>query len=391
MDQARAMLDALMGPQRDAGKKGKKKDPSDDWKDPSICKNFLAGYCPLAKEDLGGIQKLKLDVCPKIHSELIRERFLKHEDGAPDSKFRWECEDGLLEVLREVLEAREGFAKREKERMKNDPRLRILPDDIQEKYDFLLKKAAQLDSTAETFEKVEYQSGVDRPITRRVTEPPPRRLQEMEYARRLHEEATLHKEEAEEMKRKELKKVAEGYVPRSCEVCGSGCLTAEEFDTHKSFRLHEGYQQVLDKLEELEKAKSQRKDQAPNGSNDRRGKSHADRSRSHDRQARRGGRNQDPSVSPDRQPRRGGRNGDPSRSPERQTRRGRNYEDQDRPPRRGRQRDPSESPERQPRRGRQRDPSGSPERQPRRGKNYEAPDREPPRGGRDGRDRVRRR
>merc|ERR1712050_539175 len=108
------MLDALMGPGRD-----QTKDPNaQDWKDRSICRGYLVGFCPLDKSALGG--KRTMDVCPKIHSDIIRTKFEASSDGAEDSDFRIRCEEISLRDLEYVISECEGHTRRELERIKRE-------------------------------------------------------------------------------------------------------------------------------------------------------------------------------------------------------------------------------------------------------------------------------
>ncbi|CAE7247744.1 DRG1 [Symbiodinium natans] len=64
--------------------------------------------------------------------------------------------------------------------------------------------------------------------------------------------------EADSLQKLEMRKSAEKLQPQACEVCGMGYLDEEEYKAHLTFRVHEGYQQVRDKYEELEKKRAQR-------------------------------------------------------------------------------------------------------------------------------------
>eukprot|EP00439_Symbiodinium_sp_Y106_P039429 s5844_g4.t2 len=268
MNEARAMLDALMGPQRDIRKKGKHL--SDDWKDktamvlagmlwgtrrPAHVFHFIVKSCALTgpmpacghprrfscKAVLGGIQKRDLKVCPKIHSDIIRDRFLQHADGAEQSEIRLEYEDECFSQCEEILAEFESFGQQELERLKDDPRRHALPEDVKEKLKgmkdeaaFNLKRAEDLDAMALTTGGYNNMSSTLR-----------RQVRELNA-------------EAESLRRLELRKAAEKLKPQVCEVCGTGYLDQEEFEAHLNFRVHEGYKQVRDKFEALEKKRVQR-------------------------------------------------------------------------------------------------------------------------------------
>merc|ERR1712113_468446 len=100
-------LDALMGPSRDVGAK------DDDWREKTVCRKFLIGFCPYDKSLLGG--RRGMDACHKIHNEMLREAFNKHADGAPTSSFRRDCEEIALRGLAECLAEKELYAKKQLE------------------------------------------------------------------------------------------------------------------------------------------------------------------------------------------------------------------------------------------------------------------------------------
>jgi len=234
-----------MGPQRDAGK-NREKDPADDWKDKAVCKNFLLGYCPFDKAALGGIRKLNVKVCPKIHSELIRDRFSQHADGAKDSDLRAEFEVGLLEDLQEVVQECEHFSKREEERMKVDPRLKTLPKKV-----------------AEDVAQLRRLSGMDEDRASEFAERASRENfgaeQNSIMAHGLHKSSREKHRAADELEKNELKKVAESYKPATCDICGIGYMTEDERHEHLNHRVHVEYVQVRAKLEELQKTHAKAK------------------------------------------------------------------------------------------------------------------------------------
>merc|ERR1711862_917194 len=111
------MLDALMGPGRDVAGK----DPNaKDWKDRTVCRGFLIGFCPFDKAVLGG--KRTLDVCPKIHSETTRAKFEQDDDGKDESDFRVRCEEISLRDLEYVISECDAHCRREHERIKREPK-----------------------------------------------------------------------------------------------------------------------------------------------------------------------------------------------------------------------------------------------------------------------------
>mmetsp|Transcript_80832 Transcript_80832/g.142566 ORF Transcript_80832/g.142566 Transcript_80832/m.142566 type:complete len:354 (-) Transcript_80832:56-1117(-) len=334
MNSARAMLDALMGPQRDAGRKGKK---DDDWKDKSVCKQYLVGCCPFDKDMLGGVSKLDLRACTKIHSELIRNRFLEHADGREDSELRTEYEQDMLRDMEEALQEREKFRQREKERMRTDPRFNtVLPEDkqkiekLREDSDINMKKAKELEAMAMPYGGNNFNS----------------------IMAELYRTARDLSDEADNLNRQALKRAAGMLDPQTCDVCGTGYMTKAEYDKHLNGRVHEGYTQVQDAHEKLKQKgtgkrpgradKSRSRDDKPPPARDgddmrsageKRGRAddYDDRSRSRGRGKGRDARRDDSG----RRPEKGGR---PQKEPQREERgrRSRYDEYDDEPPRRSR-------------------------------------------------------
>ncbi|CAE7409344.1 crop [Symbiodinium natans] len=239
MNEARAMLDALMGPQRDVGKKGKQL--SDDWKDKTVCKSFLVGLCPYDKAVLGGIQKRDLRMCSKIHSDIIRDRFVQHADGAEQSETRMEYEDECFNQCEEVLAEFETFSRKELERLKDDPRRRVLSEEVAEKLKAMREEAAFKTKRSEDLDAMALTTGGYNNMSST-----------------LRRQARELSAEADSLQKLEMRKSAEKLQPQACEVCGMGYLDEEEYKAHLTFRVHEGYQQVRDKYEELEKKRAQR-------------------------------------------------------------------------------------------------------------------------------------
>jgi len=84
MNDARALLDSLMGQTRNQAqtrdqKKGDRGKQGEGFKDDSVCKLWLAGFCP-EHEELFYNTKRDMGPCPKAHYEMHKEEFNVHPD-----------------------------------------------------------------------------------------------------------------------------------------------------------------------------------------------------------------------------------------------------------------------------------------------------------------------
>eukprot|EP00930_Biecheleria_cincta_P006926 TRINITY_DN108047_c0_g1_i1.p1 TRINITY_DN108047_c0_g1~~TRINITY_DN108047_c0_g1_i1.p1 ORF type:complete len:338 (-),score=69.82 TRINITY_DN108047_c0_g1_i1:15-1028(-) len=239
MNQAKAMLDALMGPQRDAGRKAKK-EPSDDWKDDSVCKNYLLGICPFDRDVLGG--KRGLRICAKIHSELIRERFGAHADGAKGSEFRKEHEPALLRDCEEALSTCDKYSEKEIQKIRSTSRLSQIPEKVKEKVAERRREAADLERRADLLEKEANTTGG---------------YHNLAYT--WFKTAQQIREDADDLEKAEEKKLTESLKPEACDVCGTVYCNDSEYSAHLNWNVHIGCEEVRAKVAELQKHDSKGK------------------------------------------------------------------------------------------------------------------------------------
>lgn len=117
MDDARAMLDSLMGQSRNAGKEERKKKPQgDSFKQDSVCKFDLVGFCP-ENEELFFNTKRDLGKCSKTHYEFSRSEFNAHPDV---KRYTAEYEKLLMEHLSVLCRQCDDWGMKEKR--KNEER-----------------------------------------------------------------------------------------------------------------------------------------------------------------------------------------------------------------------------------------------------------------------------
>lgn len=228
MNKARAMLDALMGPGRDEGNK----DPNKvGYKDRTVCKGFLLGFCPYGKEVLGG--KRNIEVCKKIHSEVMQSQF----NADPNSEqYRKDCELTSLRDLEQVISDRDTHMATERGRIREDFKRRKapLPPDVNIKISAMKREALAMGERAEALDDD--------------------KAREKEQ---LNKQAADLKVEQEDYLKEQTKLAAERCQQEElCEVCGTAYMGKDDKETHFRYRVHVGYDKVIARLAELKEKKA---------------------------------------------------------------------------------------------------------------------------------------
>jgi len=240
MNKAKAMLDALMGPNRDAAASDKK----DEWKDPKVCKRFLIGFCPYDKSILGG--RRSMAVCADIHNEMLREAFLTSEDGAPNSRFRSKYEEVLTKDLVEALQKKDSYAK-EQLALKG-AELKIRRTGPNKEIGRMKREAMELKEKADALDDAD--------------------ASKKEQLLKQHEIALKDYEDYV----KDVEKKEEENAPKasSCKVCGTAYANDDEYKAHLERKMHIAYAQVQAKVDEL-KAKEAEREKATDDTGDKKG------------------------------------------------------------------------------------------------------------------------
>jgi len=248
MNKARAMMDSLMGPNRDEAVKDKKLAKS-AFKDHGVCKSFLIGLCPLDPTYLGGKRKFK--PCSLIHSEIMKEQFAASEDA---DELRKQYQKSSMKEFEHVIRECDGKVADEKARIRDDWGRRRPPLPVP-----VIDQIARM--KRESSSKVKRAEALD---DDKFTE----KAQLMAEAEEMTKECT-------ELEDRETKKAVEAAIPEEiCEVCGT-CYQGQAADTaHQQFKIHNAYVLIREKLEEW-KPKP--------GENDEEGKDGKDRDRDRSR------------------------------------------------------------------------------------------------------------
>lgn len=218
MDDARALLDSLMGDTRNAGKEERKKEKRNDtFTKESVCKYHLLGFCP-QHEDLFHNTKRDLGECPKTHFEISKEEFDSHPDK---ERYQAEYEELLVRHLEGIVRRCDDWTVKEKQ-----------------------KNQAAIDKAMQ-----EGGNEVARTEIGKLNEMASKLLEEAEN---LAEEGQMDASKAKVELANQLKEKATDWeakaktIPEVCEVCGltkennSGGEKANKF-AHSAGKVHQGF------------------------------------------------------------------------------------------------------------------------------------------------------
>eukprot|EP00413_Alexandrium_margalefii_P034132 CAMPEP_0204577378 /NCGR_PEP_ID=MMETSP0661-20131031/42311_1 /ASSEMBLY_ACC=CAM_ASM_000606 /TAXON_ID=109239 /ORGANISM="Alexandrium margalefi, Strain AMGDE01CS-322" /LENGTH=337 /DNA_ID=CAMNT_0051586205 /DNA_START=115 /DNA_END=1126 /DNA_ORIENTATION=- len=110
MDEARKLLDSLMGTHRNVDRKEAKAKRGQNFKEDNVCKFYLLGFCP-QHEDLFHSTKRDIGKCHKVHSEAMRQEFEAHPDR---TRYQHEYERHMRHYLEELVRGADEWVSREK-------------------------------------------------------------------------------------------------------------------------------------------------------------------------------------------------------------------------------------------------------------------------------------
>lgn len=213
MDDARALLDSLMGNTRNANKDERKKSKGGSFRDDSVCKFDLVGFCP-SNENLFHNTKRDLEPCKKTHFEISRSEFNAHPDK---QKYAAQYKLELLRHLQGILRRCDDYG--EKEKLKNAARKR----DAGEAVAMQEQKTAN-DEVGKLYAEAEELASVGdvQGSKNKVQEAEDLKAKTAEYAERI------------------------SSVPDVCPICGSskendaGAEKSTHF-SHDTGKIHQGY------------------------------------------------------------------------------------------------------------------------------------------------------
>lgn len=226
MNKARAMLDSLMGPGRDAAVKDKAK-AKEKFKDPSVCKAFLVGCCPMGPGMLGGTRNYPM--CSLNHSETMKSQFEVHpEHGQLLRDYEITCYKDLQWVVREC----EAKVAAERARMRDDwgRRRPPLPARVIDHVSAMKRESSGLFRAAAELDDDQVKEKQEMIV----------RSQDI-----MKEAEALEVTETEKLKKTAI-------TEECCDICGH-CYHGDSGNAaHLGFKVHGLFKEVRDKLAELE-------------------------------------------------------------------------------------------------------------------------------------------
>jgi len=111
MDDARKLLDSLMGQTRDQSLDEATKTRGKNFMQDSVCKSYLLGFCPESElSESKMLVKRNIRMCNKVHSDAMKSEYEAHPDVR---KHKAEYEKQLLPVLEGLVREADAWVARE--------------------------------------------------------------------------------------------------------------------------------------------------------------------------------------------------------------------------------------------------------------------------------------
>ncbi|CAE7431575.1 crop [Symbiodinium natans] len=214
MDATRALLDSLMGKDRNSGPDSKCRQ---SFKDPDVCKYYLVGDCPhemWINQEGKASPNSPVGACKKQHSEAMRERLRADIDYV---KYRWRYLEDLRVFLQQLVDDNNRKAQKVKEKLNEGVTCTADTHKVVEGH--ISKKESRAQEIMEAAEKMAEEGQVDAS------------KQALEEADKLaHQKFRLTR----------LKEVADGWMDECCDVCGSqiSWRAVEELEARSKGREH---------------------------------------------------------------------------------------------------------------------------------------------------------
>ncbi|RWS23708.1 luc7-like protein 1 [Leptotrombidium deliense] len=254
LQNARALLDELMGRERDLRPSEKTADES-EWSDSRICKFFLVNFCP---NQLFTNTKADMGPCHKVHDDFIKKLYeqkaSRREKMMYEDEFIRFCQQTLNDVERRIKRARQRLAASQTDKANASGGATsgtpYLSEELQEKMQVLSDRIEQLLQQIEELGcegKVEEAQGI------------------MKLVEKLKEEKMALKRDNLPMhwiqQRAEIGAAQEKQM-EVCDVCGAFLIVndvQQRVDDHLMGKQHVGYGKLKTALDEiLQRRKSQR-------------------------------------------------------------------------------------------------------------------------------------
>jgi len=259
MDEAKKLLDSLMGTHRNVDRKEAEARKGSNFKGANVCKYYLLGFCP-QYEELFTSTKRDIGRCEKVHSDALKVEF----DSSPDKdKYEAEYLRDIQRYLEGLIRGAEDWASRERRHIEaaNKEIRDAGPNDLAKKeINGLNEQASALMLEAEeAAEKGDIQKSKEK----------------VELANSLKEKATTYEEKAKTLQREDV-----------CDICGSRLESGDPQHAkfkHQEGKIHTGYERLRNFLAEAKKRSRDLDLKKPRDKS--RGRSRSRRDRNRDKEA----------------------------------------------------------------------------------------------------------
>jgi len=232
MDAQRALLDSLMGAQRnhDMDELERK-----SWKDSDVCKHFLVSFCPY---DLFLGTKNDLGLCKKLHEEHLRQTYRSEAKSRTRAKY----ERRFLDFLDDLTSSLDQKIRRAEERLSeklDEPEEILTPDDVLTEQQKVRLK--------------EIENEIGRKNIKMERCGNEGRVEEAQQLLVETEKLQLEHKQLQEQAQVVLRNSTHERPLKTCEICGAFVDRVDPSRTlnHESGRTHQGFLKVREKAEEL--------------------------------------------------------------------------------------------------------------------------------------------
>lgn len=232
MDAQRALLDQLMGPNRN--KVGSEDSESAHWSDHNVCPWYLCGFCP---HDLFTNTKEDLGPCSKIHSAVLKAEFEKEKDAVKtrnEAKFLRHLQGLQIRGRQRVARAQDRL-KMQAPNHFGDPELRRQQKEIEDMTIDLKNIEGEMEELGEQGKVAEAQEKLNKRDQLQL---------------KLNNLKEQHK-----IRSNQLESRVKPFIV--CETCGGFIVDENPANSrrvlaHNAGRMHQGFSKIFSKVEELE-------------------------------------------------------------------------------------------------------------------------------------------
>mmetsp|Transcript_118886 Transcript_118886/g.296579 ORF Transcript_118886/g.296579 Transcript_118886/m.296579 type:complete len:339 (-) Transcript_118886:78-1094(-) len=241
MDDARKLLDSLMGQTRDANTEDAKKMKGKNFTLDNVCKFHLLGFCPQHELQNSKLTtKRNLGECRKVHSDAMVAEYKAHPDK---EKYRTEYEKEFLPFLEAQVREADAWVARERANAQKatanaseKTTISTMPDSVKEQVEALTQDMNKMMASAEELAEKGDIEGSQFKVT-------------------LAEEIKSKVKDIEDKHPSYTVTLREEWV---CEVCGTRTEAVTEqnttrFQAHFTGKVHLGYAKIREWVKDIRK------------------------------------------------------------------------------------------------------------------------------------------